>query len=72
MEWDDMLRVARRYGYVGPDTPDAEPDVVQLAEALRRAARVEGGRDPWIGTGPRAYIGAVMEGDVPIDAGTPD
>jgi hypothetical protein len=38
-EWDALIVVARRHGYVGADTPRDSVEVQELATALGRARR---------------------------------
>lgn len=64
--WEHMLAVARRYGYDGPDTPTRHTEQLALASALVPAVRAAGGPEPWEGTGPAAWIGRVMRGEVPL------
>jgi hypothetical protein len=66
-DWDtEVLPAARAYGYTGPDTPESDADRIGMAEALRQAVDAAGGPSPATGTGPVAWIGAVVQGEVPL------
>jgi hypothetical protein len=69
LTYEQMLHAAHLYGYDGPDTPEAEPEVLALAEALQHAAAAVGSPGPHEGTGPRAYIARVMSGEIPVPLG---
>jgi hypothetical protein len=68
-EWPTLIVAARQYGYGGPDTPEGDDEILELAKALQRAAREL--REPmeWAGIActPTDYIAMVAMGKVDID-----
>src|ERR1041385_7630236 len=60
--WESVLAHARRFGYHGSDIPKDDPEITQLAEALRQSAVAA--VSPWPGDGPISYIKRAVWGEL--------